>query len=215
MKVTKYHGDFDQGVYLDQAIENLLLHRFGIDRHGTFVDVGAYDPVHLSNSYYFETEKDFLVICVEANPIMAERLRRKRKVVIEAAAANECSPRAPFQIVLGHPRETDFAGSGMHTYEGVRSETTTKTAKAIFDIRVAAITLDAILESCGVKEIDVLSIDVEGHEKQVLEGFTLERYKPKVLCIENYFQETWLAAALPGYEFTMRLHYDDFFARSK
>ena len=33
--------------------------------------------------------------------------------------------------------------------------------------------------------IDVVSIDTEGCELDVLDGFTLERFKPRVLVIEN------------------------------
>ena len=80
-----FYGDLDKGYHLDQYIEKLLLEKFGVDRGGVFVDVGAYHPTILSNSYYFEKNKNFNVICVEANPIMAKLLRAQRKHVFEFA----------------------------------------------------------------------------------------------------------------------------------
>lgn len=74
-----YNGDKDNEVYLDQYIEKLLLEKFNIDMGGVFIDVGAYHPTYLSNSYYFEENKNFTVICVEANPIMAALLEHYEK----------------------------------------------------------------------------------------------------------------------------------------
>lgn len=34
-------------------------------------------------------------------------------------------------------------------------------------------------------KIDLVSIDVEGGEKDVLDGFDLDRYRPRILLIEN------------------------------
>ena len=35
-----------------------------------------------------------------------------------------------------------------------------------------------------IKEIDFLSIDVEGNELNVLKGLNFKKYKPKVICVE-------------------------------
>jgi hypothetical protein len=37
------------------------------------------------------------------------------------------------------------------------------------------------------KEIDILAIDVEGWELNVLAGFSIDRYRPKVVIMENLF----------------------------
>jgi FkbM family methyltransferase len=52
------------------------------------------------------------------------------------------------------------------------------------EIEVPVLTLEAILD--GVTEpIDFLSINVEGGELAVLEGFDLQRFAPRVLIIED------------------------------
>jgi hypothetical protein len=46
-------------------------------------------------------------------------------------------------------------------------------------------TLDAILCEAGIGGIDLLSIDVEGTELDVLAGFTIERYRPRLILLED------------------------------
>src|SRR5258706_11369284 len=50
----------------DRFVDNFLLHG---KRGGVFVDVGAYDGVALSNTYYFEKELGWQGICIEPNPM--------------------------------------------------------------------------------------------------------------------------------------------------
>ena len=45
-------------------------------------------------------------------------------------------------------------------------------------------TLDSILEENNIQYIDYLSLDVEGLELNVLNGFTIEKYLPKLVTIE-------------------------------
>ena len=51
-------------------------------RGGVFVDVGAYDGVALSNTYYFEKELGWQGICIEPNPLAFEGLSQNRNCVL-------------------------------------------------------------------------------------------------------------------------------------
>ena len=46
-------------------------------------------------------------------------------------------------------------------------------------------TLDEILDRSGLPAIDFLSIDVEGAELDVLKGFPIEKYNPKLVLVED------------------------------
>lgn len=215
MRRDLYHGDGDekQPFLLDEYIEKLLWENFQIDRDGIFLDVGAYHPSILSNSYYFEKEKNFQVICVEANPMMAELLRQERKHVFECAAWNQSGETLDFQIVKGPFDPYGFGGSQLwwgseHPY-------------SIERIQVKTRTLNEILEESQIDHLDVLSMDIEGAEKFALEGLDFEKYKPKVLCIERHLLTTDMPfyydledfATRNGYKFMNRLHMDDFYIR--
>ena len=39
------------------------------------------------------------------------------------------------------------------------------------------------------KKIDLLDIDVEGADLRVLKGFTIEKFKPELICVEIHEKE--------------------------
>jgi hypothetical protein len=55
----------------------------------------------------------------------------------------------------------------------------------IREITVRTATLDSLLDEAGFSELDFVTIDVEGHELSVLEGFDLETYRPRIVIIED------------------------------
>lgn len=61
----------------------------------------------------------------------------------------------------------------------------TNTKKIAVNVRK----LDTILAAHypEVEEIDIVSVDVEGWELTVMRGLTFEKYRPKVVILENLF----------------------------
>ena len=53
-------------------------------------------------------------------------------------------------------------------------------------IEVSVRTLDSILQENKVKHIDVLVVDVEGFEIEVLKGFSIDKYPPRLAIIETH-----------------------------
>ena len=48
-------------------------------------------------------------------------------------------------------------------------------------------TLDSVLEQAGAPEgFDFLSVDVEGHEIEVLRGFDIARWRPQLILLEDH-----------------------------
>jgi FkbM family methyltransferase len=169
--------------YFSQQGEDFLLDAFfGFKPSGYFVDVGAFDGVHLSNSYIFE-QRGWSGICVEAAPRYFEMCAKNRP-------GTRCV-HAACMAVEGGPVEFRFERGGL--FSGVNANPADVArefaSKGIpFDgfehISVPSCTLNALLGD-SVDEIDFVSIDVEGSEIDVLNGFNLERYRPRVLLMEG------------------------------
>ena len=54
-------------------------------------------------------------------------------------------------------------------------------------MQVPMLTLDATLEKGGVDHLDFVSMDIENAEPQALAGFRIDRYRPRLVCIEAHF----------------------------
>jgi FkbM family methyltransferase len=174
---------------VDKLIEPLL------PEFGMACDVGANDGQFFSNSLHFE-EKGWIVLCVEPNP----RLRHsgiERRKLWRSVAAGEKDGWATFRICGEYP----YASlSGFHASPGDGDE-----------IQVPRLRLDRILEEAGFHRLDMLTIDVELHEPQVLAGFTLERWKPTILVVED---QAGKMEPPPGYESLGHHEFDWVFKRS-
>lgn len=147
-------------------LENIL--NTYIPEIGYFVEVGAHDGYSYSNTWHL-ANKGWKGIYVEPIAEYAAKCRethRENNVkVIEAACSNFDG-----NIMLYKGQDIFSANNEM-----VKGE------KFIVD----CLKLDSILEAEILKP-DLIVIDVEFHEKEVLQGFTLKKWKPKMVIIEAH-----------------------------
>ena len=159
-----------------------LADRFGNKRGGYYVEVGALDGEKLSNTYYFEKELGWSGVLVEADPQQAENCRQTRPASVvanRAAMAPGSPPSVTLEVAEG--KEEFSTLSPNRVYAGILAERNITT----HSIEVPTATLDQILEEAGAKHIDFVTIDVEGHELDVMRGFDLARWRPTVVLIES------------------------------
>jgi FkbM family methyltransferase len=168
--------------YYSQQGEDILLDRFfGSKSTGFFVDIGAFDGIHLSNSYAFEL-RGWSGICVEAAPDYYRLCvkNRPRSRCVHAACVAQGQGMIEFQLERGG------LFSSLKTDPKFVAETFAR-MKVSFGgfqtIRVPAAPLNAVLEG-ETRPIDFLSIDVEGTELDVLAGVDLDRFNPRLLLLE-------------------------------
>ena len=142
---------------------------------GFFVEVGANDPVKESQTFHLE-QLGWTGILVEPIPELATQLREKRKAQVFAVACSS-PPRAGSTMTL-HVAGAFSSFDPRLAVTGVRPERS---------IAVPVKTLDQVLEEGGAPvPIDLLSIDVEGHELDVLRGFSLARWQPRLILLEDH-----------------------------
>lgn len=142
---------------------------------GYFVEVGANDPRERSQTWHLE-QSGWTGVLVEPQPELAAKLRAQRKAKVFAVA---CS--APENA--GRELPLHVAGPLSSLDRSLMAPGSTPETVIAVPIR----TLDSILEEAGSPtEFDFLSIDVEGHEIEVLRGFDIGHWRPRLILLEDH-----------------------------
>jgi len=131
---------------------------FNGKRRGTFLDIGAYDGLQSSNTAFLEKELGWTGICIEANRGAYDRL-----------VGNRTSQNV-FAAVSDYDGTIRFGSDSISEYGS----------------EVPCMMLNTVLEQYDAPEfIDYLSIDVEGHEYDILKCFDFYRWKIGALTVEH------------------------------
>ena len=160
---------------LSEVREQHLVRIFFNGAPGFFVEVGANHPQDESKSWHLE-QCGWSGILVEPQPELAEKLRQARGAKVFAVACSSpenAGALLPFYVAGAlSSLDRDAMAPGSQ-------------AQAI--IEVPARTLDEVLVEAGAPQpLDFLSIDVEGHEIEVLRGFNFARWRPRLILLEDH-----------------------------
>lgn len=143
---------------------------------GFYVDVGAYSPKRLSNTYWLYAN-GWRGITIEPDPSAAWTFRLTRPRDKHLAVAVSKSD-GQVKMAIG-----DY--SAVNKVLGpAPADPLSHTSFRTVPCRTLTSILDEHLPSA--QRIDLLSIDCEGHEMDILESNNWVRYVPNVICIEDY-----------------------------
>ncbi len=174
--------------------DRILWRLFGGRRDGFFIEVGAFDGVSLSTTWFFE-QMGWRGILIEPVAELCAKCvaARPRSRVVHAAAGRRNAGRT---IKLTHAVGKAFLSFTSTDAEHV--ERCRREGATLVESEVALVTLTDVLNEtrrgdfpCGSPwrdgrwAIDLVSIDTEGAELDVLDGFDLDRFRPMVVMVEN------------------------------
>jgi len=158
--------------YSGGAIDLIISYHFKDKKEGIYIDVGAYHPFKGNNTYKFFTKGwRGINIDLDTQTIDIFNHFRPEDENICTAVSSLVGEK---KLFFHHNR------SAINTLD----EKLGHRAKEIKKIKTT--TLNKILENSKFKglDLDFLSIDVEGHELDVIKGLNLEKYPVKIIVIE-------------------------------
>lgn len=169
--------------FYSQRNEELIIRDFFYDRrNGFFVDVGASHYKDFSTTYYLEKVLGWTGIAVDAGPDYAPLYRKHRK-----NTRFFC-----FFVADKSDALVDFFMSPLNKFLSSSSEEwlieVPKKPIPYQKTQVPTITLDDLLGRAGILGFDFLSMDIELAEPAALAGFSIEKHRPSLVCIEVHKQ---------------------------
>jgi FkbM family methyltransferase len=139
-------------------------------RDGFYVDVGSADGIQNSNTYVFD-RLGWKGICIDPFPTNMEK---RTCQMFRQPVFSESGKKVQFRVAGENGGIVDT----MNRYKDSNSQAPL--------VEFVTATLDEILEKAKApRHIDYLSIDVEGAELNVLQGFSLNNYEVDALTIEH------------------------------
>ena len=165
----------------DVIVPYLARYHFSVAEPGTYVDVGCNEPVRYSNTFDLYL-RGWRGLNIDANRDLIDQCRRVRKQDVCVLAA-----------VSDAEREVTFHKGKSNLVSTIDEEKIVEWKKH-FEFSdddqetLNTRTLTSILDESWKHgdSIDLLTIDVEGHDLQVLKGLDLTKYRPKIIVIEMH-----------------------------
>jgi len=199
--------------YAEFETDRIIYDTYFQGRVGLSVEVGCADPHLYSMSMLFR-EKGWRCIGIEPNPKFIQKHIDLGHEIYPYAATESHVGLSDFDLV-----DTPM---GPFTYESfsslrVKPEYNQKYGVVCIEdvIQVQCKPLDLILQEAGVESIDLLAVDTEGWELEVMKGFSVDKYKPQVVLLENYFHNPDYTAYMKsvGYILDRTIEYNYIYIR--
>jgi FkbM family methyltransferase len=157
-----------------------------------YLEMGAMNGITYSNTYFFEVELGFTGILIEPNPYEFEKLNKNRPnnrnynylvsdceddIEYTYYNCNELSAISGVTSTLTESNINIF-------YKRNNDWLSSKIDNNLFHINIKPKTLSYIIKDSGFEKIDFFSLDVEGHELNVLNSFNWE-IPINMILVEN------------------------------
>lgn len=163
--------------FSEHAEEWIVRDFFNDRREGAFLDVGANHYRDRSNTYFLERELGWHGIAVEPlTEFAADYAAHRPNTKFRAFFVSDVSNEQAKLWVQGGNTLVSSADQAFNARFGANATA----------VDVPSITLDDLLTREGVERIDFMSIDIELWEPQALKGFDIERFRPRLVCIEAH-----------------------------
>ncbi|MBP1671696.1 MAG: hypothetical protein H6Q22_1268 [Bacteroidetes bacterium] len=167
--------------FYSQHGEDVILNELfkGYDA-GFFVEIGCIDGRRFSNTLTFE-ERGWRGLCVEAHADYIELLTRNRpnSIVCHCAVGEEDAEDVTFYAnsrgslsTLERGKEDFFRQRFGRWFTGFKQQ------------KIQKRRMDTIFRANNLRDIDILSLDIEGYEAAALRGLNLNEFRPRVFVIE-------------------------------
>lgn len=154
-------------------IDNIILNYFKNKNNGFFVEVGVCDPINQNNTFLLEKNGWKGVLIEPSTKHNSNYAVYRPNSIIENVAI----------VSKDYDKNYIFFNDSFNENGGFTSTVSEDTDT---NNKVSCDTLENILLKNNVYSIDFLSIDVEGYEKQVMDGIDVKKFDIKTIVIETH-----------------------------
>lgn len=175
-----YYGQWDPPV--DKWIHT---HFFTNYKNGFFIEAGAFDGLTENSCKFFEESMGWTGINVEPDVYNYKRLciNRPNTLNLDVGLSDKETDVTFYKAV--HPTMGQAFGNGSIKHHEIHRRHLINEGCKFEEHKIHTITYKQLIEKYNVKNVDLMVLDVEGHELSVLDGMKDCLIMPKVMCVEH------------------------------
>lgn len=160
----------------EDIIVSDLLNKMGL-KSIFYLDIGAHNPIFGNNTYLFHRNGGKGIL-IEPNKILCEEIKNKRpKDVCLNVGVGKIDGKADFFNFKRNTRNT-FSVKEAEAWEKISGNKPEI-------IKQPIVSLNSIVDNyCKEQTFDFVSIDTEGFEYEILQGFNW-KVRPRIFCLET------------------------------
>jgi len=164
--------------YIDQHFPNQ-------NNKGIFVEVGAYDGVDISNTYYLEKVKGWTGVLVEPIPEKYNLAKHNRWCDVFQGCIFNKNGFEDFQHIKGYSEMISNINSACHpSYLDRIKREIDQHNQEIINIKVPCLTLNSLLDCYNITKADYLSLDTITSELKVLQAYNVNDNPIKIISLD-------------------------------
>lgn len=180
-KIERYQSQYFS--QLKQDVAALVIS--GFKRNGFFVEFGACDGLHLSNTFLLETQYGWKGILSEPSVKFNRELEKSRSAAVDKRAVYSTSG----QILSFKETDTQLDLSGLALSLPNDNHVKKRRNGTVYEVETVSLS-DLLKDHAAPFEIDFLSIDTEGTEYEIIKNFNFQEYQINFITIEhNYIED--------------------------
>jgi FkbM family methyltransferase len=164
--------------YSQEGEDRVLARLFEYQAVGTYVDIGAHHPRRFNNTFLLY-QRGWSGLNVDPLPGTKARFdrARPRDINLECGVADQAGTLAFYE----------FAEPALSTFSSqVVSHRLAEGQRLRRELQIPVLPLIDVVAPLSGREIDLLTVDVEGLDNVVLSGSALAELRPRVVCFESH-----------------------------
>ncbi|GEM_PF-746426 len=165
MNKKLYYSQLKQDKFLNE-------HIFKNFYNGIFLDLGAYDGITFSNTYFFEKNLNWVGWCFEPIKKYYNEMRKIRKCKCYNNCISDKTGIVNFNFFPQNPMS-----SGVLNNNNIKDK--------IIIIKSETIKIKDFLKDNNIKNIHLLSLDIEGNEEKILNNINFNETFIHIVCFED------------------------------
>lgn len=145
----------------------------------SYIDIGAHDASYLSNTYLFY-QNGSSGLCIEPNPYLLNKFKRKRKrdICLNVGVGVSSAKEAPFYVMTSSTLSS-FSKEEAERVVGYGHE------KIEEVLNLPLISFKEAVETYLQRNPNLVSLDVEGLDLEILKSIDFSLCRPEVFCVET------------------------------